>query len=339
MTTVKVSVGIDVSKDSLDVCLGLLSSDQHQKFPGRAKFPNTRAGYRKLAALAARQLPSKKTPLWFVMEATGVYYEELAYYLSEHGFQPAVILPNKLKHYAKTLDVKSKTDALDARAIAQFGLERPLSTWTPPSPQMRRLKELTREHTTIQDHATQIKNQLHAKHHSHAPGEATLTRLEAQLGLFKQQLREIEREIRSIVASDPDLKARVANVTTANGIGLMTTVKVVGETAGFALIRSLKQLSSYAGLDVALRESGQRRGKPAISKKGNRHLRRAVFMPALSAIRCNKQLKRLFLRLVETKGNKMVALMAVARKLLGLIYTLWHSNKPYDPNYVSAHAA
>lgn len=336
---VKVSIGIDVSMDSLEVRFGLLMSDQVEKFPAAATFANTAAGFRKLERWAQSHGVPKGVPVWFVMEATGVYYEKLAYHLTGRGHKVAVVLPTKLKHYVKTLDGKSKTDKLDARGIAQFGLERPLTPWEPPSAQLRRLKELSREHETIQEHATQVKNQLHAKDHSQAPGEATLARLEAQLALFKAQLKEIEREMHALVERDPDLHGRITNVMTAEGLGFITVVRVVAETYGFAMIRNQKQLTSYAGYDVALRESGTRKGQPAISKKGNSHLRAAVYMPALVAIRHNKHLKEVFLRLVRNRGNKMIAVIAVARKLLCLIYTLWKSQVPYDPNYLSAQTA
>jgi len=289
-------------------------------------------------AWAGKQLTSKTDPVWFVMEATGVYYEKLAYYLVAHAQRVAVVLPTKLKHYIKTLEVKSKTDALDARGISQFGLERPLASWQPPSAQLIRLKELSREHETIQRYATVIKNRLHAKCHSQAPGETTVERLKAQLQLLRQQLKAIDHEMHALVESDADLKARIANVTTADGLGFMTVVKVVAETGGFALIRNRKQLTSYADYDVALRESGKRKGQPAISKRGNSHLRAAVFMPALVAIRHNKHLKDVFLRLVRTRGNKMIAAIAVARKLLCLIYALWNSKLPYNLDYQAAHA-
>ena len=336
---VKSIIGVDISKDSFDVCFGTLDNALQQKFPGRAKFPNTQTGFRKFVTWTLKHQPTDETSLWFVLEATGVYYEALAYYLRDHGYQVAVILPTKMKHYTKTLEIKSKTDALDARAISQFGLERPLTKWTPPSPQLRRLKELTREHDALQEHATALKNQLHAKHHSHQPGGATLRRLEVQLELLERQLADVEHEMHAIVESDSDLNGRITNITSAKGIGFITAAKVIAETGGFALLRNQKQLASYAGFDVVLKESGTRRGKPAISKKGNSHLRRAVYMPALTAIRCNKHLKEVFLRLVRTRGNKMIALTAVARKLLCLIFTLWKSGKPYDPNYSKAHTS
>ena len=333
MSVIKQVFGIDVSKDSFEIRFGTITDRQEERFLAAASFPNARRGYLRLLAWSKKQLVSNEAPVWFVMEATGVYYEQLAYFLAERQQQIVVLLPNKIKNFAKSLDNKSKTDGLDARSICQFGLERPLNAWQPPSPQMRSLKALTREYQTVQHMATQVKNQLHAKGHSYKPSQETLTRLRAQLRLFQKQLKSIEQQIRSLVESDDDLNNRISNITRAKGIGFMTVVSTVAETNGFALITSTKQISSYAGLDVVIKQSGKRQGKPAISKKGNKHLRCAVFMPALAACRCNPPLRAFYLRLVRTKANKMVAVLAVARKILCLIYTLWKKNVPYDPNY------
>jgi transposase len=333
MTIIKQVVGIDIAKETFEARFGSITDHQEERFLAAATFPNEARGFRKLLEWTKNQLVSQDAPLWFVMEATGAYYEHLAYFLTQHHKQVVVLLPNKVKHFSKTLDAKSKTDRIDARSICQFGLERTLSPWQPPSPQMKLLKELTREYNTIQEMATQVKNQLHAKDHSYQPSVETTKRLGAQLRLFQKQLKSIEQELRSVVNDDDDLRTRIANITSAKGIGFMTVVTAVAETNGFALIRSEKQITSYAGLDIVIRESGKNQGKPALSKKGNKHLRRAVFMPALAACRFNPILKAFYLRLVCTKANKKVALLAVARKILCLIYTLWKKNVPYDPNY------
>jgi len=333
MTVIKQVVGIDIAKDTFSVRFGTISDRQEERFLASAAFPNEKRGFRKLLEWTRKQIISPDAPLWFVMEATGAYYEHVAYFLNEHDQQLAVLLPNKVKHFAKTLEGKSKTDRLDARSICQFGLERPLHAWQAPSPQMKLLKELSREYNAVQEMATQVKNQLHAKDHTYQPSPETTQRLRAQLQLFQKQLRSIEQQLRSLVNDDDDLRRRIANITSVKGIGFMTAVTAVAETNGFALITSEKQITSYAGLDIVIRESGKQQGKPALSKKGNRHLRRAVFMPALAACRFNPALRAFYLRLVRTKASKKVALLAVARKLLCLIYILWKKNVPYDPDY------
>ncbi|MBK8686876.1 MAG: IS110 family transposase [Bacteroidetes bacterium] len=106
---------------------------------------------------------------------------------------------------------------------------------------------------------------------------------------------------------------------------------MLAETNGFDLIRSKKQLTSYAGLDVREKQSGTSiKGKPSISKKGNRYLRKAMHLPALSAIRHNKRYKAVFARIVQKSGIKMKAAVAIQRKLLELSYILFKTQKPFD---------
>jgi transposase len=113
----------------------------------------------------------------------------------------------------------------------------------------------------------------------------------------------------------------------------MTVVQAAAETWGFDQFTNTKQLTSFTGLDVVIRQSGNRSRRASVSKRGNGMLRQLMFMPALTAIRCNPHLRAFYLRLVERKKNKMIALIAVARKLLCLIFTLWKKNVPYDLNY------
>jgi transposase len=108
----------------------------------------------------------------------------------------------------------------------------------------------------------------------------------------------------------------------------------MAETNGFELIKSKRQLVSYAGLDVKEKTSGTSvKGKPKISKKGNRHLRKAMHMPALAAIRGDEHMKAVFVRLLSRHGIKMKAAVAIQRKVLELTYILWKKNLPYNKEY------
>jgi transposase len=333
MDIIKQVVGIDVSKDTLAVCYGTVDLQQNQQITESATFTNNIKGFQELMSYAQKKRGQLKAPLYFVMEATGVYYENLAYFLNEKHQKVIVILPNKTKNYSKTLSIKSKTDPLDARMITQFGLERQMQLWSVPSPLMKAIKALTREYQSKKDIATQIKNQLHAEKYSHKPLKESLKRNQASLAFFEKQLTEIEKQIKDLVKQDDDLNDRINKVDKIEGVGFMTIVSIISETNGFALIENAKQLASYAGLDVVYNESGLKKHKTTISKKGNKHLRKAVYMPALSACKYNPKLKNLYIRLVAKKGTKKVALIAVARKLLLLIYTIFTKNVKYISNY------
>jgi len=136
-----------------------------------------------------------------------------------------------------------------------------------------------------------------------------------------------------VIQKDEELSAKISKIASIPGIGFNTIACIVGETNGFQLIKNVKQLTSYAGLDIRIQESGKWQGKSRISKKGNSHLRRALYMPSLSVVRHSESHKVFYERLKERKEKAKIALTAVQRKMLGLIFTLWKNDTEYIPNY------
>ncbi len=329
MSILKNVVGIDVSMKTFEARFGTTDTEQHVVLSPSKSFPNTPTGFKQLLGW----VPAATTPVLFVMEATGVYYERLAHFLLLHKRPVAVVLPNKIKNYAKSLQSKSKTDPLDAAAITRFGLDRQLTLWSAPSDTIKALHNLSREYHALKATITSIKNQRHALSASFEPQRHSLARKTQLLKFLKRQCDQIQEELHKLVDADPVLCQRVPTISTIKGVGFITIVSVLAETQCFEHVTGQKQLASYAGLDVVFNDSGLRKGKTTISKKGNAFLRHAVFMPALAAVRCNPQMKDLYQRLTAKGKNKKLALIAVARKLLLLIYALWKNNTLYDPNY------
>jgi transposase len=150
-----------------------------------------------------------------------------------------------------------------------------------------------------------------------------------------KQEKEIQTEILSVLESDEPLKRAVKNLCSLPGVGVLTAVIVLAETNGFELIRNKRQLASYAGFDVKEKQSGTSvKGKPRISKRGNRHLRKAMHFPALGAIRRDERFKAIFARLVAKHGIKMKAVVAVQRRLLEMIYVLYKTETVYNKHYL-----
>jgi len=270
------------------------------------------------------------------MEATGIYHESLCYYLADKGYALSVVLPNKISNYFRTLAVKTITDKTASEAIALFGLERKLDDWKRPEPVYKKLKQLTREREQLVQIRTMAKNQLHAEQSEAEPNKSSIARVQKQIAFLNKQEQEIKAELQELVKQNDQLKSTVKTIGSLPGVGLLTAVTVLAETNGFELIRNKRQLASYAGLDVKEKQSGTSvKGKPRISKKGNRFLRKAMHLPALAAIRHDERFKAIFARLVAKHGIKMKAAVAVQRKLLEMIYTLYKTNKIYDPNYLN----
>lgn len=266
------------------------------------------------------------------MEATGVYYEQLAFFLSDNEQRLCVALPTAVRDFARSTAMKTKTDAVDAGMLTRMALERKLNAWALPSALMRQIKHLVRERQAFVEQNTVLANRLHALEHSYQPLKKSIQRLQQQRALLKKQIAHVEKELAELLEKDPDLKERINNVATIQGVGTLTVLTVLAETNGFVIARSLKQLVSYAGLDIVENQSGQTHSPPHISKKGNARLRRALYLPVMAAIRFNPHLKAFYLRLLARNGGKKKsALIAVARKLLRLIYTLFKNNTPFTP--------
>ena len=327
-------VGIDVSQKELVVCFGRMTGAFCPQLCSQASVANTPSGMQKLLGWVTKQKQADK-PLRFVMEATGVYHELLAYFLSDQGYALSIVLPNKISNYVRTLETKTVTDKTAAQAITLFGLERQLSDWQPPRPQLRKLRQLTREREQLVANRTMVKNQLHAEKAEALPSEETISRMKKHIAFLNQQITQIRQSITALLQEHNELKKDLDLCCSVPGVGELTAATVLAETNGFELIRNKKQLVSYAGLDVKEKQSGTSvRGKPRISKKGNRFLRKAMHMPALTAIRSDERLKGVFSRLVAKQGIKMKAVVAVQRKVLELIYTVYKTQQPYDPQYL-----
>ncbi len=331
---VKQVAGIDVAKKELVVCLGRMYDDWTPQLFASQTFANTAKGFDAFVQWV-NKLSDTGLPVRYVMEATGVYHESLAYYLQKQGLEVSIVLPNKISNYVRTLEVKTVTDKTASEAIARFGIERKLDTWKPANPLYKRLRQLTRERDQLVQVRTIAKNQLHAEQSEAEPNKSTIARVKKQIALFDKQEQEIKVELASLVKQNETVKQKVEFITSIPGVGALTAVTVLAETNGFELIKNKKQLTSYAGLDVKEKQSGTSvNGKPRISKKGNRFLRKSMHLPALAAIRHDERFKAVFARVVSKHGVKMKAAVAVQRKLLELIYIIYKTEKQYDKQYL-----
>jgi transposase len=325
--------GIDVAQKELVITLGRMYEDLSIELFNYKVFKNCESGIKSLIEWVNNQMEDS-VPVRYVMEATGVYHQKFAYYLVENGYEVSIILPNKISNYMRTIEQKTITDKSCSQAIAQFGLERKLDNWKKPKNIYRTLQQLTRERDQIVQERSVIKNQIHAESTEAMPNIGSLDRMSARIKLLNSQEKQIKQEISEIVKNDSETKKVVERVKTIPGVGELTAVIVLAETNGFELIRNKSQLTGYAGLDVKEKQSGTSvKGKPRISKKGNRNLRKAVHLPALSAVKWDENFKNIYARLVSKHGIKMKALVAIQRKLLELIYILFKNETVYDKEY------
>ncbi len=333
---VKQSVGIDIGKDEFYACYTILDQNGQSKIKGTKGFENNPSGMNQFINWCSKLNKTPEVSLLFLMEATGVYHEELSYFLHNQEQKVLVVLAQKVKYFAKSCNLKTKTDRVDSKMIAAFALERhflEIDYWTPPCKDFKIIRDLAREHTSLQQARIAIKNQKHALVIAHNIYQDVLDLKEQQLKFYDLQIKKVEQLLRGIVDQNKEFSQRLEKLSTIKGLKFITLIKILAETNGFLLFKNIRQLVSYAGLDVIEKESGKFVGKTRISKKGNARIRAALYMPALTALQHNKSLRVFYQRINEDRQIKRQGVIAVMRKLLILTYTLWKKNEEYDENY------
>lgn len=325
-------VGIDISMDKFTACLFTYNTASDLGWwTDVIEFRNNKTGFNQLVRWS-RKNANKDYPIRYLMEPTSTFHEPLAYHLNAIGCTVFLIFPAKAKEFAKYEGIRSKTDEIDARTLSTIGCtNRKLKPWTPPKPIFRKLKQMCRFNNRMERMRTELTNQQSALK-SGANAEASLmNRYEALLNELDKQVENNKKLIKKTVESDSDLKERVARITTIKGVGYLTAVAIIAETDGFSLIGNRRQLASFAGLDVIAYKSGTIDTNHRISKKGSSYIRAALYLPSITASMHNPQMKVLYNRIAsKNTRTKMIAITAVMRKLLLLIFTLWKSGEEYD---------
>ena len=326
-------VGIDISKSTFTACICSELENQDLRFSEVKTYSNDKIGFNQLNRWV-RKLVKDSAPMVYLMEATGVYYENLAYHLFKIKKVLHVVLANKSKHYFASLNIKTKTDEMDAKVLSQFGVERKHTPWAPPKEVYLKLRNLTRYHLQLQDQKINLLNIQHAKNEAHETQSFILKSNKKLIKVIEKQILECKKEIQEVINSETELSEKVEKLVEIKGVGILTIATVIAETQGFEHFKSVKQLVSYTGLDVVQRESGTSiKGKTRISKKGNKYIRRALYMPSIVACRYNENLRITYMNIITRKPSKMIGVVAIQRKLLILIYTLWNKNEHYIDGY------
>lgn len=328
----KYSVGLDVSSKKIDGCFSVIDTMQKVTVKSTIVISNNCNGFKILENWIIKHQKKTSIPLVICMEATGVYYESCALYLFKKKHKVSVILPNKAKKYLQAIGLKSKNDSIDAKGLAQMGAEQALKLWQPFGEYFYELRQYTRQYQNMQEQKTIFNNQLHSLKHGMYSNKTIIKQLDNCIKLFDKQLNELEKRIQEHINSNSEVKQKAINICKIKGIATLSLATILAETNGFELFESAKQLVSYAGFDVIENQSGNRVGRTKISKKGNSRIRRILFMPAFTVVSCKqKPFLDLYNRTFEKHGIKMKSYVAVQKKLLIIIYSLYKNNQEYNP--------
>lgn len=310
--------GIDISKDVFDV---------YSKSQGNQQYSNDQSGFKKFAD----QLT--KDPCC-VMEATGYYHYQLAYYLLKLGVSLSVENPLKIKRFIQMNLSKVKTDKSDAKQIYNYALNVKLQEWRGESKGAQESRQLLSLLDTYTKQSTQLKNKIHGEEVLGKPSKTVIQSLQKSIKFNEKEQGKLEARLMEIV--EEEHKALLTRIETIPGIGRKTALMLIVFTNGFMDFETSSQLCSYAGLTPIIKQSGSSvRGKERISKMGNRKLRNLLFMCSFNACKYNIACKALYERIIAKGKSKKLALIAVCNKLLKQAFALAKNGLMYDPNYVS----
>lgn len=323
METKKFCCGIDVSHTTLDVCY---ENNLGEIF--HLKVGNNIAGFKKIMEHTGPQYH-------FVMEATGVYYIRLAFYLHEQGCVLSVVNALSIKRYIQMHLERNKSDKKDAAWICRYAIEQNPVYWQMPDSAYFECKQL---YNTIREYAEQIKrfnNQLHSLKLLPVPSKDTIRSLEKMKQTLAKEMAALEEKLELRIGEWQP--AQLKSVRSVKGIGKRATAMLIIFTQGFKYTKSHRQLISFAGLSPTEFSSGSSiHGKARIYKRGGKNLRDVLYMCAMNAIKTNVACKALYERLRANGKTGKQGLIAVCNKLLKQVYAVATNGTMYQPNYCSA---
>jgi transposase len=318
-------VGVDIAAVTFTVAWldAAPSPDRPQQFA------NTPAGF---AALQQRLQTTGVAPAatLVAMEATGSYWVALAVALHQAGYVVSVLNPAAVHNFAKSYLRRAKTDALDARLLAQFAAERQPAAWSPPPEVYHQLRQRLVARDALLEMRKQAQNHRHALLQWPVVIESVRQQLDEVVISLNERIATLETEIAQVL-QDGAWAASATLLLSIPGVGVLTTAWLLVTTLNFGLCATPEAAAAYAGLVPMPWESGTSvRGRPAIGHGGNSHLRRALYMATLSAARRNPLITAFYQRLREAGKPMKVARCAAARKLLHLAWAVVTRGRPFE---------
>jgi len=299
-------VGVDIAKDSLDVCF----LDAGKRFTTT----NDPTGFRQLL----QELPNVGSCM-IVAEATGGYQRKMVAELIAAGHQVAVVNPRQVRDFARGLGILAKTDRLDAEVIARFGKQaNPRITQKMPGKQ-EELQQLVVRRRQLIDLRTAEKNHLQSAH-----SKSVIKSIRSMIEQLQKKISQIEKEITDLVKSDEQLQSQTTLMESVPGIGAVTATSLLAELPELGKLNR-QEIAALVGLAPFNRDSGKFHGRRSIWG-GRANVRKALYMAALTARRCNPAIQEFAQRLEAAGKPFKVVLTACMRKLLVILNTIVKNN-------------
>lgn len=319
----EVRAGIDVGASELVVAVhreGMAESP--------CTVPNTPAGHRALVKMLTRRGATARVCL----EATGVYSLRLALALHRaERVQVMVVNPRAIKDFQRARLTRAKTDSVDALGILEFLQRMDFVPWTPPAEAVLALQQLGRRLVQLRGELTREQARLHAI--AFTPGSEGLIAadLKASIRHLQKRIKALQASAAALAAREPELHTLVQRLCSVPGIGQLSALRLLGELLVLPAGLKARQWVAHAGLDPRPRQSGASDAPRHISRTGNRHLRLALFMPALVAIQRSPHIRAAYESLLARGKKKKVALIAIMRRLLHALWGMLRHHQDFNP--------
>jgi len=310
MNDEKIYIGVDISQDTMD----MVAYPTGQIW----QYKNSKGGITK----AITKFKGLEVKL-FVMEATGGLEKPLCEALSQAGLPVAVVNPRRIRDFGRSMGILAKTDKLDAKVMAYFAAKIEPTPRPIQDEASQKLENLLTRRSQISDMIVAEKNRLRQSRDRIVQGH-----IGDHIHWLESELKELEKELKENIRQNPQFAEKVK---------LLKSMPGVGDTLSYNLIANLgemghlsqREISALVGVAPLNRDSGKQRGRRMIWG-GRATVRKALYMPALSAIRCNPVIRDLYTRLVAKGKLKKVALVACMHKMLMILNSMVKNNSPWN---------
>jgi len=270
----------------------------------------------------------------FCLEGTGVYGVSVAtLLLREPDTRVSIVNPAQIKAFAKAQLRRCKTDQVDAEVIRQFAEATQPPLWQPPSKEQRQLSELVLLRDQLLAELQQWRNRRHSREYLNDLPTIVKQTYQGLLRSLRRQLQKVESAITAFVAENAQIAQQVQLLSSIPGIADRSAVQLLAYGQNWLTDVSAKALVAHCGLAPHPKQSGSSLNRGgALDKRGNWRIRKALYMPTITAIRHNPIIKNFYVRLCARGKAKMVAIIAAMKKLLLIARAILKHKKTFNCN-------
>ena len=320
-----ITLGCDISKDKIDIAV---IEKKTNKILSEKTYSNTIKGHKNII----NHYSSIKDNLHVVMEATGNYHIKFTDILEENKVKFSIVNPLTIKRFAQMKMIRLKTDKVDAKTIARYGIEQNPSIYKPITEPQKEIKSLRTVLSNLIKQRTMTKNLLHSQKLLSNSNKESIKVITIILKTLNNEIKNLEKYMESLIKDN--FSETYKNILSIKGIGTKTASGIIAYLGDLSNFDSYKQIASYIGITPAIKESGKSIKKTVgITKQGNSTLRTLFYLAALSASKHNQSCRIMYERLLEHGKKKKTALIAVANKLVKQLFAIVKFNRTFINNY------